>query len=267
MQDNLDNRQDDLLKVHIDLWCARVLYVVGAIPSETIAEYSDIPQWLLKETCEHENWLAQREGWMNLKPEEQDSRNIQIAIFGYPKSGSHDNFLQNTIADSRKHKSQDHHLAIEQQISQLTEFGMTRQQAADFVERTRQTQGKLERKLAGDLALQTADIPFANDSNKKGAYSNLARFQHRRLIECEEMLWEYMQIYYQQLGDCIGSDFDPEVVGRQKGLAANAIAFEKIFKLYYQMSGMKGFIDSHGAIARLHANGFSVVRDSEVESE
>lgn len=241
-------------------------------PLDEIAELMQIPLGLAVETAKHEDWDFKKEKFQKLSVKERQNLETLELLFGrFQNEPDKKDFVVRALSKFSKLRSeQSKDDKRKQKIAQLTEYGMTEEQAEEFVKGvekelgTKKSRSALSSKLEEFTQEQAeATIEQKIDAAQSG-YRLLVSQYNSKLADFNASLELAIKLYCGEVEEMIatkplGRDFQ-DIVSQQRSMSYNAQSMFKLMSLYLQMSGMGSYINHHSACSRLHSNGYAVIR-------
>jgi hypothetical protein len=285
------------MNIDLSMWHCQVLFVIGSIELDKLAQKSGIHYALLREMASNENWRQKQVMYGKFTTKMRKSIENLESIFGdfvgdEEKLGfvnfvlekaktKRSRKLTRTVAGSGDDISVKEF--IQQQESILGEYGMTPEQSKEFINNLKSKIGvtasrrsdtkydKQQDALLSDIdnGRQTGEIKELSISEKldtfNAGYRLLAASQNQGVMEVNKVAWDTLRHYYHQLKlleyyEENGMDEEADkLLGRQRNRAYLGNIIFRLAPMVFEVSGLKGAVLKENAIAKFHSLGMTVI--------
>jgi hypothetical protein len=280
------------MNINFSIWHCQILYVIGGIELDKLAEKSGLHYAVLKETMGHENWRQKQSMYSKFTAKMRKTIENLECIFGdFVHDAEKLEFVQFVIDKAKfkgKRKTSGANSGenlkefIEQQESILTEYGMTPEQSKEFVNGLKSKLGNGSAKASSsrdkqqDVLLseieggrQSGQVKEVSLNDKfdsfNAGYRLLAASQNQGVMELNKVTWDTVRHYYHQLKlleyyEENGMDEEADkLLGRQRNRAYLGNVLFRVVPMAFEISGLKGGVLKENAIAKFHSLGYSVI--------
>ncbi|MCC5648486.1 hypothetical protein LC609_01290 [Nostoc sp. XA013] len=230
--------------MNLSIWHCFVLYCYGDTTIERLAEKADLSVLLLNQAKNVEKWDSKKAQFLKLSPKQKTSLDILELFFGeFQEDDAKKAFVQKVIdrlKNPKKSSKSDKAEIKLQKISELTEFGMSHEQATAFIEEVEKilARGKTTPSdnfsdlMPKELSIQDK-LDIVNHS-----YKYLVSGKNSQLANCQKILEDAIKFYAGEIAALKATkgklnDFD-EIALRQRTLSCNAQSLSKLIKLYIE---------------------------------
>lgn len=264
----------------LSLWHCKVLYISSNVDLSKIAEISQLPKSILFQAHSTDDWEFKRAQFLKLDIKQKSNFDTLELIFGrFQNDPAKTQFVQKVTAKlpSKGKVKRTRSELKQQKANQLIEYGFAPEQATRFIEDMEKDLGfkgkvkpeSAENSLLNEIAAETELSIQDKLDTVNGTYRMLAQDYQADIADMNALIKRAIHFYFNELIEIESSktsgqsDFD-ERVQRQRALSYNAQSLFRLVTLYYDMSGMKTHTHHAAALAKLIANGYSVLDKEQV---
>jgi hypothetical protein len=192
-------------KGNLSIWHCLVLYCCGNASIDRLAERGDLSVSLLNQARVVEKWDSKKAQFLKLPPRQKTSLDVLELLFGeFQDDEAKKGFVQKVIdklKSTNKFSKVDKVGIKLQKVSQLTEFGMSHEQATEFIE-------EVEKNLVGSKVALADDfsdvIPKKLSIQDKLDIVNKSYNYHvfgynGQLAICQKILKDTIKLYLEEI--------------------------------------------------------------------
>lgn len=248
----------------LSLWQCQALFVIAQSSLRDIADLSQIDYGVVHNSALCDGWEEKRRKYLGLPPEAKKSHPVIELILGdFVSDKSRNSYVRYLLSDDFS-ASSGVPASAERAIARLREFGIEEADAKCLISDIESIMG-LER--PNPKYPSSVSLPERLDTINS-TYRYLAQAHDRNASFFHDDLRKKIQFFslmLDRLQETMPDDLSFEQIAQaQRNIRYCANAYGSLVHLYFEIAGLKGYINHQSAIAKVFGQGYMVIKRDEM---